>query len=125
MHVLDTSTIIALMNDLKISDKIENITKKQSIAITSITVFEILAGMKKNEREKTERVLAQTEVLNFDKESAKISAELLKNLTASGKTVEELDLFIAAICLKHKTPLVTLDKDFERIPNLRAIIVTK
>ncbi len=123
MYLADTSALIELIKQTPSGKEIAKTTSGEPLGITSINVFELLAGQKDTEKEKTEIVLAQSDILPFDADAARISAILSKKLMKKGKETRELDLFIAAICIKHNATLITLDNDFKRIPNLNAVII--
>jgi predicted nucleic acid-binding protein len=48
-----------------------------------------------------------------------IFADQKAMLKTRGKPISDLDLMIAAITMKHRGVLVTNDRDFERLPELR------
>lgn len=58
------------------------------------------------------------EVLNLDAETAEEAARIGGELDRKGLAVANLDLLIAAIVRKHRSILVTRDRDFQRIPGL-------
>ncbi len=123
MYLADTSALIALRKGSETGKKVEKATGNAQLAVASISVFELLDGASDSEVKQTEQLLMQSDLLAFDDETARISADLSKQLKISGKTVPQLDLFIASIALKYRLPLVTLDGDFERIPNLKVTVV--
>ena len=124
MHLVDTSALLALRKGItSIGNRIKQITEGEHLAIASPSVFELLDGATKDEFEKTELLLSQSEVLPLTHEAAHLSAKLSNQLKKSGKTVSKIDLFIAAIALEHNLQVITLDTDFQRIPNLKAIIL--
>lgn len=123
VYIADTSVLIALTRNLEVSRKIEAITKGEPLIIASVSAFELLVGAKPRDIEKIERLLALSEVLPFDFEAAQISAKIVKELEKTGKTVPKIDIFIAATAIKHNLTLIAIDSDFERISNLKKIIV--
>ncbi|MFH0712942.1 MAG: type II toxin-antitoxin system VapC family toxin [Candidatus Micrarchaeota archaeon] len=125
MYVLDTSAAIEILNNTPAGAKVKKAIGNAPFVISSITAFEVLAGTKEQEREKTFTLIENAETLEFDKESAKISAKIAQQLKQRGKTINPLYTCIAGNAMKYNAELVTLDRDFERIPNLKAIIVKK
>ena len=55
----------------------------------------------------------------FDEAAAREYARLFAQTRQSGRTVHTMDLMVAAIALTMKCVLVTLDSDFQAIPQLR------
>ena len=52
-----------------------------------------------------------------------ILAEIKHYLSKKGIMIPIFDLFIASIAMDTKMPLVTLDKDFKKVPGLDTILV--
>jgi predicted nucleic acid-binding protein len=50
-----------------------------------------------------------------------VAADLDRELSARGKRLGENDNWIAGFCLFYREPIITLDRDFERVPGLRRI----
>ncbi len=123
MLVSDTSTLIALVKKSPIGEEAYRTMGMEPLAITSITAYEFLNNVKESEIEERERIVSNLKVFALDQESAILSSRLSNELRKTGKTVPELDLFIAAICIRNNLPLITLDSDFKRIPNLKVIVV--
>ncbi|MFT4311047.1 MAG: type II toxin-antitoxin system VapC family toxin [Candidatus Woesearchaeota archaeon] len=117
--IVDTTFLIDLLNGKK--DALE-FSKNNYFATTSISVFEIMLGMKKSEEIQTKGLFEEVQVLNFDQECAVLSANILKELKGKGLEIDFQDCMIASICLKHKSVLVTKNlKHFQRIKNLDVI----
>jgi len=47
--------------------------------------------------------------------------QIYADLKKIGKPINTNDMWIAALCLEHKLPLLTLDKHFSAIPNLELV----
>lgn len=122
-YLADTSALIALRKGSETGDRVKEATGDVQLAVSTVSVFELLDCATEKEVRQTEEILAQSTVLSLDLETAKISAGLSNYLRKSGKTVPNADLFIGATALKNKLTLVTLDSDFKRIPNLKVILV--
>ena len=95
-----------------------------SAAITSVSVDELLVGVRRLPRgRRREGLLAGIErsftefawkVLAYDAVAARSYAELQEARTAAGRPLSVEDGMIAAICRKHKAQLATRNaKDFE------------
>ncbi len=80
--------------------------------ITTITSFEILVGVPKL-REMD--LLNSFERLPLDDRAAEVAANIYGKIKKDGKMTGIRDLFIGSICIAHKLPLVTMDRDFERL----------
>ncbi|MBO8182316.1 MAG: type II toxin-antitoxin system VapC family toxin [Archaeoglobus sp.] len=112
--VLDTNVII------EVARGNESVLKRvlsvdNHFYITAVTKFEILIGAPKL---KEMDLLDSFEKLPFDDKSAEVAAEIYKKGKDVGRMMSLRDLFIGSICIAHKLPLVTLDKDFEPLKKL-------
>ncbi|MDR9438563.1 MAG: type II toxin-antitoxin system VapC family toxin [Halomonas sp.] len=96
-----------------------------SVAITSITVAEILYGIQRLPEGRRKRALAVAaaamfeedfagRILPFDADAAVCYAECVAASEQSGRAVQMADAQIGAICLRHQAVLATRNvKDFE------------
>lgn len=96
------------------------------VAITSITLAELLAGVRRLPAGRRKDVLAQRieeavapyrgsrSVLAFDDDAAERYAEVLASREAAGVPINTADAQIAAICLAHGATCATRNvKDFQ------------
>lgn len=58
-------------------------------------------------------------VLYADRETTEQYARLFVQLKRAGTPVPDNDLWIAALCLEHDLALITRDRHFDKIPQLR------
>ena len=122
--ILDTNILIRLFAaDEKI---IENIKKSDNIFIPVFVLGELFYGAynSKNRKSNLEKILKlqnSADVLESNVKTAKIYGEIKSELKKSGKPIPENDIWIAAISLQHKLPLVTSDIHFKNIPALRIV----
>lgn len=116
MYVLDSSSVIEIIAGTEKGKEIINVTKGHPVFITSFTIFEVGRGLKEMN---IEDILANANVLDFDKDASLLSLRIENNLAKIGKKIGYIDLFIAAICIANNKVLVTLDKDFSVIKELK------
>ncbi|MBI4450693.1 type II toxin-antitoxin system VapC family toxin [Candidatus Woesearchaeota archaeon] len=98
----------------------------QPPAITAPTYAEYYYGLLKKplaSRLRAIRGLDVYTVLNTTKESARLIAELKQALEKAGTALSVFDLFIAAIALDQGATLVTRDKAFTNVPQLKVEVV--
>lgn len=95
----------------------------EDVAVTSITVAELLYGAEKTasparKRDAWKAVLAPFQVIAFDREAAEQHARIRYLLRH--KPIGDRDLLIAATALAHDLTLVTHNAgEFSRVPRLR------
>ena len=120
--ILDTSFLIALLiNKPEAVKKASLIEEEEIIKITSISVFELMKGIKKeNHREKVMELMNNLVVLDLTKESAYEAGLISKALILKGKEIEPEDCMIAGIAIVNNEVLLTRNiKHFERVEGLK------
>jgi len=96
----------------------------QSLAITSITVAEVLYGLEISPKYNklypfVKDLLNSFLHLDFNKKSAEIFAKIKSNLKKKGNLLADADLMISSICLENNCSLITNNiKHFSRIKAL-------
>lgn len=95
--------------------------------MTAITAFELLLGHIKMGKKKTlDGFFQQFKILSFDYSSSKTAAEIQSELEKRGEGIGLPDTLIAAICVAHKTPIITGNvKHFTRVKKLNLIDLTE
>lgn len=119
MIVLDSSAIIDLFLATPRGERVKEALREQPIGVTSITVHEVLVGVKEKDKDVWKNFFKSITVLPFDTEASYQSIEVENSLRKKGEPMAKLDLFIASICMLHNLPLFTTDKDFKRIDGLK------
>lgn len=127
MIVLDTNVISEIFRpspEPRVVEWLVSLTG--DVAITSITLAELLAGVRRLPNGQRKAELAQRideavapyrgsrSVLAFDTDAAERYAEVLASREAAGAPVSTADAQIAAICLAHGATCATRNvKDFQ------------
>jgi predicted nucleic acid-binding protein len=65
----------------------------------------------------------RTTILHITDDTVPIYAELYAYSRSVGKQLPGNDLWIAALCVQHNYPLLTFDKDFDVLPQVRRVRV--
>ena len=122
---LDTDVLIEHKRAVKKTKKetlLYKLSEKYLIAVTVITVFELLRGDNSDEDKFWNEFFNSIHIFDFDIESCKIASKIDKELTGSGNKLDVRDTFIASICIKNNIPLASNNqKHFERIKELDLI----
>ena len=117
-HFLDTNVCIDILNGLVRK------ALPDTIAISTMTSFELFLGVEKcrfskHERAKVENFLQTIPVVPFDNNAAKESAKIRATLEQSGRPIGPYDLLIGGHALSLGLVLVTANmREFSRIPHL-------
>jgi predicted nucleic acid-binding protein len=119
--VLDTSVVIDLFIDGDAADATDAIIRHGDGALSAITVFELLSGVRNPAHLSERRELIDTcHVLEVSREVSFRAAELYTRLRNAGQLIPNEDLLIAATALVRRSALHTLNRrHYERVPSLR------
>lgn len=121
---LDTSVLIAFLKGREPgASAVENSVRSSACFVTAITVYELLFGVTRAGREIGEdQLLSVMTVLSLDNAAARRAAFLHNELIRANADIGIKDVIIAAICLEHHLPLLTLnEKHFRRVKDLRVL----
>lgn len=123
--VIDTCVVIGFLRGSE-PDKtcFVKLLKSSEGLLTAVTVFELLVGSERDSKKQkaVTQLLGFLGVLPFDKEAAGIAAVIGKKLREQGSVIGTRDIFIAGICLAHKLPIVTGNREhFARVPGLKVL----
>ena len=117
MIIIDTDALIEVLNKKskkgqEIYEKMEQ--NKESFAITSITLYEILHFFMKMKMN-TFPPLHLLQVYGFSKEAAQKAAELVIELEKKGRKVKATTLMISSIVINENAIICTLNHDFNEL----------
>ena len=127
--IFDTVVLIDIQN--RKSETIERLKELSEIytgpgQITFMTYFEFLFGL--GEKSLKNKEIAIAFINNFEcLQTTKTTAEILSNLKRKyekiGKSLSLTDFLIAAQVIENNGTLITRDKDFARIEELKKIFI--
>ena len=120
--LLDTNIVIEVFDGNK--DIADKINKLPAFYLTSIVLGELYIGVnrvvnKAKHLKKVNDFLKLCKVLDVDSITAVYYGELVAALYKKGKPLPINDVWIAASALQHDLTLVTRDKHFNEISNLK------
>jgi len=125
----DTSILIEIeRRNPKIIEKINNMSESYptSPQLPFISYYEFIQGLKIKNPKDYEKKFAfanKFSVLKTSKKSAEILADLKIKYEKIGFSFPLADLLIAAQTIENNLILISLDKDFEKIEELKKIIL--
>jgi tRNA(fMet)-specific endonuclease VapC len=126
VFMLDTNmlTYICSGRSVEARKHLRKLAKDNEICISAITEGEIRFGMAKKKlgqakRDSIERVLTALEVLPWDSEVAQIYGDFRANLESTGKKLGAYDEQIAAHAMAVGAILVTADRGFREVGDLK------
>ena len=84
--------------------------------------FGIAQSRRRSEYEKwLNRVLAASIPVVIDEQTAVTYAEIRVQLKLAGTPIPSNDVWIAALCLQHGSPVLSRDRHFDRVTGIRRI----
>jgi tRNA(fMet)-specific endonuclease VapC len=121
-YLLDTNIVIALFD--KDKNVIKHIQKAESIHIPAIVIGELHYGAynstkQKENIEKLNQFQQDASILDCDASTGNHYGQIKKELKDKGNPIPENDIWIAALAKQHDLELVSRDKHFEKIDNLK------
>ena len=120
--LLDTNIVIALLEGDEAV--ISNLDESGEIFIPAIVLGELFFGATKSGRPtentaKVERFAAGRSILSCDLQVAREYGRLRQRLQEKGRPLPENDIWIAATAKYHELVLVTRDRHFREVDDLR------
>jgi predicted nucleic acid-binding protein len=121
---LDTSVLIAYLKGREPgATAVERAVRDYVCHVTAVTVYELLFGVARAQKQiGEEALLGVMSVAAFDVGAARRAAQLHADLIGRNEDIGVKDVLIAAICLGHALPLLTLnERHFTRVPKLKVL----
>jgi tRNA(fMet)-specific endonuclease VapC len=96
-------------------------SRKDRLALTAMTVFELYAGVTGSKRlDQIDNLISLTKVFALGAEEALTAVGIYNSLKREGKLIGIQDVLIAGVCLARGRPLLTRNRDhFSRITDLK------
>ena len=122
--ILDTNGLSALAEG---EPRLEPILRKATqIAVPVIVLGEYRYGIQQSRgRQRYEHwlveYLAKFRVLNVDEQTTTSYAAVRGELKRAGTPIPSNDVWIAALCRQHSLPVLSRDRHFDLVPDLRRI----
>jgi len=125
---IDTGPLIAFLKGRDPgAAAVEHAVRTLDCFVTVITAYELLFGVARARRQIGEDALLGTmHSLPLDIASARRASQLHDGLIRHNQDIGIKDVLIAAICLEHELPLLTLNEEhFRRVPELTVVTVAE
>ena len=101
---------------------------ENDLVLPLIVIGELRAGFSIGTKPKTNERLLRTfldspnvDTITLSDSTTKEFAQIFASLRKAGKPIGTNDMWIAALCIEHNLPLLTLDKDFSHIEKLKKV----
>jgi len=120
--IADTDVVIDFFSGAEpFASTIADLMKVDGLALTSVTVFELYAGITGKKRLKQiDDLVSIMPVFPLEKKDAETGAQIYNDLKQAENLIGNQDILIAGICITHNLPLVTRNTEhFSRISHLK------
>lgn len=125
LYMLDTNICSYIIRNRpqSIKEKLQEVEKHHTVALSSIVVSELLYGARKKESPKLSKIVAafinNFVIYDYSKVSAQSYANIRTDLEKKGQIIGANDLLIASHALSLEAVLVTNNtREFERVEGL-------
>ena len=125
---IDTGPLIAFLKGRNPgAAAVERAVQQLDCFVTVVTAYELLFGVARARRQIGEdALLGNMHSLPLDIASARRAAQLHDELIRRNQDIGIKDVLIAAICLEHELPLLTLNEEhFRRVSELTVVTVAE
>jgi tRNA(fMet)-specific endonuclease VapC len=124
--VLDTNHLgHAVRRSSSVRQRLEKARREGIVFGTCVPVLcELEAGVQQvhrpeDYRENLKRLLLQVRVWPIDLETARLYGEIHQRLRSQGRVLSTVDKIVAALAKQMKVKVLTTDRDFEALPEVR------
>ena len=122
MVLVDSSIWIEYLDRVNpsIEGEMEVLLRTSAVATAGLVLAELRQGYRTNEQAKAMLALLQSlPYLQDEREDWLAAGQIIAEARARGYRLETADCLLAALALRAKCPIFTLNQDFKRIPGLR------
>ena len=120
--IADTDVVIDFFSGAEpVSTTISDLIRHDKLALTSVTLFELYAGIIGKKRlAQIDDLVSVIPVFSLDKKEAETAAMIYNELKQTGNLIGNQDILIAGICIARDLPLITRNTaHFSRISRLK------
>lgn len=121
-YCLETSFVVDFLREKGNAIEKYRVIKEQKLETTSVVAWEILRGPKLYGRVKEYneaiKFLERLNILPFTLTSSRIASEIELDLKEKGRSVNLVDVLIAATAIENNSKLVTRDEGYMNIEGL-------
>lgn len=120
MKVLDSSYCADFLRGREPARAYRLDHRDESLVLTAVGYYELYHGAVKEGRDPTEvdDTLPWVETLDYDSGHALEGARIRQELEAVGRRIQHTDMMLAGVARRLGVPVVTADREFERIDGL-------
>ncbi len=119
--LIDTSAWVAALRgtDRKIMRAVDSLLDLERVVFCGVVEMELLHGIRPSEQKRLIPLFEALAYAEVDRNDWKAAGAMMNKLRSKGITIPSSDALIAALCLRHRFSLLTLDHHFDKIPKLK------
>ena len=128
LYLIDTNIVSYMLTGKSRAAraKLKSLRDNEVACVSTVTEGELRYGLAKNPHSRTRTVLDgflnRLRVLPWGRDEAVVYGELRARMERTGKTLGNMDLMIAAHAISQDAVLVTNDRSFAQVQDLRATV---
>ena len=122
MVLIDTSIWVEYLrgNNKEIVESVKGLIRMRRVLFCGIVLSELIAGVRtKKSRDTLKETLDALDYAEVSKDTWLLAGEMSGGLKHQGISIPLSDLILASLAIESKSELYTIDKHFDRIPNLK------
>ena len=125
-YLLDAHWLMSYLNARPEAVELVERLSPDGISTSPVVCDEVFEGLQSSPAAETrsaqfEAFIQSLDLLDLDLEIARVYGRLRSELRSQGQLIPDNDLWIAATSLAHDLTLVTRDRHFRRIPDLKLL----
>ena len=125
--LVDTSAWIAYFRqgEGKLCDSIDILLDNNLVVICGIIEMELLQGVRDKERKLIKDLFSALPYVALQRDDFIRSGERLNSLRIKGITIPSTDALIGILCIRYNLSLLTLDKHFDFLTDIKRFQIAK
>jgi predicted nucleic acid-binding protein len=119
--LVDTSVWVDFFRGMEspVVSSLNRLLEEKQVVLCGTVELELLQGAKPGERPMLQDLLVALTYVETERADFQRAGELLSGLRAKGFQVPATDGLIAALCFRHRLPILTLDKHFDHFHDVK------
>lgn len=100
-------------------DAVEVLLDESRASLCGMVEMEVVQGLRGPERGTVSEMFATLRYLETERQDYITAGERMRELRRRGITIPAADCLIGVLCSRHNLPLLTLDKHFDHLPDVK------
>ena len=121
--LVDTSVWVDYFRGIEnpATDYLHRLLDEHRVALCGVVELELLQGAKPGEKGMLKELLSALSYIETERVDYQAAGELINGLKAEGFQIPATDGLIASLCVRHHLLLLTLDKHFDLIHQIKKV----